>query len=480
MLGACYILLWFLFSNVVLVNLLVSVIVDSFGVTDTLSSIHEEGGIFGMRKQLRERWRWFKAAKLRGREDLGELPVAVAEQLKDGGRGQDDPLARPGGDVRSKAHKEKDREVSSVVDKAGYHLKLPQGEGSAQQHGRASPSFDHGQHTKRKLFSTDFVFTMEYGRLASAAPSVRAPATVWIAGRALGTPLPSVPVLRVGPSNDVGAAGLRADEHDMILVDVEEDEAAHAVGDGLASSAAKRLEVPVDVEGKRQKWRRTLPISDGTASRGQSLSMAFRNIKMRGVVRRMEALEVLDSPTDSSNKTFFIFGRDSIVWKVFHALTQSLLFQYIMHLSVLASSIVAIITPPHGDLSVPSPLYVLSQEHLDLLELVFNIVFTAEMFALIMIQGFIMGERAYLRDVLHCLDALIVSLTWIDYLGLLDGYGGARTLRMLRVLKPLRAIKRNRGEWSDNFECVSTLARREAGSAVATLGSFPFCLFVCP
>ena len=50
-LGALYLLSWFLFSSVVLSNLLVSVIVDSFNVTETITSIHNSGcfgNVFGL------------------------------------------------------------------------------------------------------------------------------------------------------------------------------------------------------------------------------------------------------------------------------------------------------------------------------------------------------------------------------------------------------------------------------------------------
>jgi len=46
-LGGLFIIVWFLFSKVIMTNLLVSVIVDSFNVTATVETVRNSGGVFG-------------------------------------------------------------------------------------------------------------------------------------------------------------------------------------------------------------------------------------------------------------------------------------------------------------------------------------------------------------------------------------------------------------------------------------------------
>ena len=103
-------------------------------------------------------------------------------------------------------------------------------------------------------------------------------------------------------------------------------------------------------------------------------------------------------------------------------------------------------TPPFGEASKPSQFYVLSETQLDLAELVFNIIFTVEAFVLVMARGFVLGKKAYLRDPWCQFDFALVLLSWVDWLEVIpQGYDSAKSLRLLRVLKPLRVIKFNRG-----------------------------------
>ena len=103
-------------------------------------------------------------------------------------------------------------------------------------------------------------------------------------------------------------------------------------------------------------------------------------------------------------------------------------------------------TPPFGEASKPSQFYVLSETQLDLAELVFNIIFTVETFVLVMARGFVLGKKAYLRDPWCQFDFALVLLSWVDWLEVIpQGYDSAKSLRLLRVLKPLRVIKFNRG-----------------------------------
>lgn len=57
--------------------------------------------------------------------------------------------------------------------------------------------------------------------------------------------------------------------------------------------------------------------------------------------------------------------------------------------------------------------------------------------------GFLFGRNAYLSDAWNRLDFLVLLVTGI---GMLSGGGGVgRTLRVGRILRPLRMINRNEG-----------------------------------
>ena len=77
-----------------------------------------------------------------------------------------------------------------------------------------------------------------------------------------------------------------------------------------------------------------------------------------------------------SNKVFCVFGPEHLVRRVFVYISETWQFQTLFNLAVLASCVILIITPPFDEESMPSPLYVMTKERLDLVELVFAIVFS--------------------------------------------------------------------------------------------------------
>ena len=291
-----------------------------------------------------------------------------------------------------------------------------------------------------------FVFSLEYRR---APPATR---QAWAVGQSFGSPgLPPVPARPATQTREAAPPPPSPDgaDQDLVLMDVEEgDEGVAESGAATRAGEKEADSKTLKLLEKKKQWRAGVSVSDKSGAAGsQHLVSAIRSIKMRKMIGRMNQYDVTDTQQGLANKTFFVFGRQSAVWRIFDFIHRSLLFRWTLHLSVVASSIATIITPPHGHLSVPSPLYVLSQPQLELLELIFNVIFSVEMLVLIMVRGLFVGEHAYLRDGWHRLDAAIVTLTWIDFSGLLEGYQGARTLRLMRVLKPLRVIKRNQGAW---------------------------------
>uniref|UniRef100_A0A7S1E5W3 Ion transport domain-containing protein n=1 Tax=Hemiselmis andersenii TaxID=464988 RepID=A0A7S1E5W3_HEMAN len=91
------------------------------------------------------------------------------------------------------------------------------------------------------------------------------------------------------------------------------------------------------------------------------------------------------------------------------------------------------------------------QEVFGILDKIFTIIFLCEMLLKMVADGLIMHEHAYLRNAWNWLDFIVVVISVIssflaDYLG--SGSGSLKTLktlRTIRVLRPLRVIKRHPG-----------------------------------
>ena len=71
------------------------------------------------------------------------------------------------------------------------------------------------------------------------------------------------------------------------------------------------------------------------------------------------------------------------------------------------------------------------------IDLVFNIIYTVEMFLRIFSLGFVWNEGAYLRSMWCQLDFICVCTAFLEYAG---GGGSLSALRAFRVLRPLRFV----------------------------------------
>lgn len=74
------------------------------------------------------------------------------------------------------------------------------------------------------------------------------------------------------------------------------------------------------------------------------------------------------------------------------------------------------------------------------LNIVFQVIFSAECFFKIMAMGLFVGEKTYLRDGWNCLDLFIVLTGMVEYLPTSDAADGS-VLRSFRLLRPLRALR---------------------------------------
>eukprot|EP01043_Picozoa_sp_COSAG02_P013627 COSAG02_NODE_549_length_20461_cov_11.385866_2_plen_1201_part_00 len=82
---------------------------------------------------------------------------------------------------------------------------------------------------------------------------------------------------------------------------------------------------------------------------------------------------------------------------------------------------------------------------LDLIDVVFTIIFTVEMSLHIVSVGFVHPPDAYLRGGWNRIDFTIVVVSWLDYAASALDIGFLRTLRLLRALRALRMFNRLRG-----------------------------------
>ena len=98
-------------------------------------------------------------------------------------------------------------------------------------------------------------------------------------------------------------------------------------------------------------------------------------------------------------------------------------------------------TMDHPDIDPASDMRL----YLDVIDVVFTIIFTVEMILHIVSMGFSQPEHAYLRGWWNRIDFAIVVISWVDYLAAALEIGFLRTLRLLRALRALRMFNRMRG-----------------------------------
>ena len=78
------------------------------------------------------------------------------------------------------------------------------------------------------------------------------------------------------------------------------------------------------------------------------------------------------------------------------------------------------------------------------IDLVFNIIYTIEMFLRIFSLGFILNKGAYLRSAWCILDFICVCTAYLEIIGG-EGGGSLGALRAFRVLRPLRFVNQIQG-----------------------------------
>lgn len=76
-------------------------------------------------------------------------------------------------------------------------------------------------------------------------------------------------------------------------------------------------------------------------------------------------------------------------------------------------------------------------DNVEVIDLVFLIIYTLEMVLKIIAMGFVMREHSYLRDSWNKLDFFVVLMGWISQL---INSGDISAIKVIRILRPLRTI----------------------------------------
>ena len=108
-------------------------------------------------------------------------------------------------------------------------------------------------------------------------------------------------------------------------------------------------------------------------------------------------------------------------------------FDRVILLTIFANCISLAVEDP--SLEEPDPI-------IEVLDMIFLIIFSIEMTLKIITQGFVMEQFSYLRDPWNVLDFLVVVLGWVS---LSASSSKITAVRVIRILRPLRTLNSVQG-----------------------------------
>jgi hypothetical protein len=152
-------------------------------------------------------------------------------------------------------------------------------------------------------------------------------------------------------------------------------------------------------------------------------------------------------------KAFYFMSKENTIRRLFYRLVKTEIFDNMILLIIMISTLKLIIDT-----------YMESEDSISNgFDIFFTTIFTMEALMKAISFGFIMNNHSYLRDYWSQLDFIIVCLSLIDisFQGL--DLGALKTLRLLRILRPLRFISHNQ-----NMRLVVT-ALLESVSGIANV-----------
>jgi hypothetical protein len=183
-------------------------------------------------------------------------------------------------------------------------------------------------------------------------------------------------------------------------------------------------------------------------------------------ITESETLEVEEKPAPDDT-SLGMLGPDNYLRKFFQAFTQHPIFEGIVIMVIVASSIsIAVEGPPHARYlrDRPDTRFGLRVTN----EIVFWF-FWFECLSKIVAMGFYGTPDAYIKQGWCRLDFFVVISCTVDYIMELSGLGSHQWVRVLRVVRPLRLIKQNEGlriVVMTLYNCIPTVAAVLAVSAL--------------
>lgn len=144
---------------------------------------------------------------------------------------------------------------------------------------------------------------------------------------------------------------------------------------------------------------------------------------------------------DDESKSLFLFSGDNSLRVFLKMVIEHGFFDgFIYHMIALNSLLLALDTP-----SLTDPY---QNKTITLMLNIISVIFVMECVFKIIVMGFYIGKKTYLKDSWNVFDFVIVVctiFTWIlDFVFELD-VGFVKAFRALRALRPLRVVSRNEG-----------------------------------
>nr|XP_015197992.1 PREDICTED: voltage-dependent L-type calcium channel subunit alpha-1S isoform X1 [Lepisosteus oculatus] len=135
---------------------------------------------------------------------------------------------------------------------------------------------------------------------------------------------------------------------------------------------------------------------------------------------------------------FFIFGPQNKIRKLCHRIVNATTFTNFILLFILLSSISLAAEDPIDPESFRNKI-------LGYFDIVFTVVFTAEIVLKMTTYGAFLHKGSFCRNYFNILDLLVVGVSLISFVIQSSAISVVKILRVLRVLRPLRAINRAKG-----------------------------------
>jgi hypothetical protein len=169
--------------------------------------------------------------------------------------------------------------------------------------------------------------------------------------------------------------------------------------------------------------------------------------------------EILDTDTSNVSEeesiimdySLFLFSPDNKFRQLCYNILDHWLFNYILVLLIIGN--VIIISLDHPCINPSSK----RKKVIDVLNYFFNIIFIIEAIIKIVNQGLLLNKNAYLRSIINIIDFCCIIIGLID-MGLTDkNIRYIRSVRMIRIVKPIRIITNSENLYLMSKTLVSSI-----------------------